>query len=85
MNKLALVLGLGFYLLLAPAAYAGYGAIAIGSSDPTRWGVSYGWDDLGSAVNAALAQCEATGEPCYIYNTELNSCIYGPDQTWACN
>lgn len=73
-------------LFIAPvAAFAGYGAIAIGTTDPSRWGVSYGWADLNQAEAQALAQCQSTGEPCYIYNTELNSCIYGPDSTWVCN
>ncbi len=72
-------------ILVSSVSFAGFGAIAIGTYDSTRWGVSDGWGDLGSAEDAALNSCQSNGEACYIYSWEQNECIYGPDGTWACN
>ena len=71
--------------LVSATSFAGWGAIALGRFDQTRWGVSYNQPNLFMAQQAALMACQATGQPCYIYNWEFNSCIYGPYGTWTCN
>ena len=71
---------------MAPTvSFAGWGAIACDSRGSGACSVAYGQRNQGSAEAIAMRLCSNRGYRCYINRWERNSCVYGPNGSWACN